>query len=787
MKKTTTYRLLLLFALVSILLLNACSSVKYVEDGKFLISRVDIKIDGKDITEKEINNNIVQRPNAKIFGFLGFNLGLYNMSGRDVEKWYNRWLRTIGEEPVIYDSSMADHSINQIKQYLNNKGYFDAIVSDTVVQIGKKKVRQRYNIKLGDAYVVDKYSLFTLDKTSNDDVETIKRIIKQDSLNSIIKENQNVSVDLIERERVRISRMLRNRGYYNFSERFLHCYIDSSFNDKKVKLFMSMNKKLSKKRELFTRYKIRSIDVKLQTPSLKAFVDDSEIKYDTVNYAEKAFLAEGKPYLRPKVLNSAIRFDNSEYYSVDKVEKTYSQLQSLKQFKFINIKFAESNLVGLDSAMYVDCSIDLRPLVEQSYSVALDGTSSSGNLGGAGRVSYFHRNLFGGAEDFSISFTGLYEKENYAAGEFYNKIEFGAETRLVSPQFLMPFGGLTAFRKKYSPKTAVSLGFNFQDNHSFKGKTFNTSFGYTWRMGKKFSFSYNLLDIDYIEMRDVDEIFLASLRNETARNSYKSHMVVASSIGFVYSDNVKDGFSNYVRLMFESAGNLADLVSRVRKLEPIKEYNDKGEEIGEHDEYWGIPYAQYLKYDFEYIFKYKLNKISSFAGRFFFGLGFPYGNMKVMPYEKMYFGGGANDIRAWHARTLGPGSSVSLDADGNVETNKLANKVSDLKIEANIEYRFKLFMGLEGALFIDAGNIWSVNSLETKKGADFSLSRFYKEIAVGTGLGFRYDFSFIVARFDVGLKVVDPWQPEGSRFIFLKKGYNTYDDMIFNIAIGYPF
>ncbi len=516
-------------------------------------------------------------------------------------------------------------------------------------------------------------------------------------------------------------------------------------------------------------------------------MDDSEIKYDTVNYAKKAFLSEGKPYLRPKVLNSAIRFDNSEYYSVDKVEKTYSQLQSLKQFKFINIKFAESNLVGLDSAMYVDCSIDLRPLVEQSYSVALDGTSSSGNLGGAGRVSYFHRNLFGGAEDFSISFTGLYEKENYAAGEFYNKIEFGAETRLVSPQFLMPFGGLTAFRKKYSPKTAVSLGFNFQDNHSFKGKTFNTSFGYTWRMGKKFSFSYNLLDIDYIEMRDVDEIFLASLRNETARNSYKSHMVVASSIGFVYSDNVKDGFSNYVRLMFESAGNLADLVSRVRKLEPIKEYNDKGEEIGEHDEYWGIPYAQYLKYDFEYIFKYKLNKISSFAGRFFFGLGFPYGNMKVMPYEKMYFGGGANDIRAWHARTLGPGSSVSLDADGNVETNKLANKVSDLKIEANIEYRFKLFMGLEGALFIDAGNIWSVNSLETKKGADFSLSRFYKEIAVGTGLGFRYDFSFIVARFDVGLKVVDPWQPEGSRFIFLKKGYNTYDDMIFNIAIGYPF
>lgn len=787
MKKTTTYSLLLLFTLVSILLLNSCSSVKYVEEGKFLIGEVGVKIDGDNISESEIKNNIVQKPNVKIFGFLGFNLGLYNMSGRDVEKWYNRWLRTIGEEPVIYDPVLSVNSLKQIKQHLNNKGYFDAKVSDTVVVTGNKIVRQLYNVKLGKAYLVDKYSLFTLDRTSNDDVETIKEIIKRDSLNSLIKENENVSVDLIEKERIRISRMLRNKGYYNFSERFLHCYIDSSFNDKKVKLFMTMNKEISKKRELFTKYRIRSIALKLQKPSLNSFIDDSTIQYDTVDYAGKSFFAEGKPYLRPKVLNSAIRFDNSEYYSIDKVEKTYVQLQALNQFKFINIKFKESNLVGLDSAMYVDCSIDLRPLMEQSYSVALDGTSSSGNLGGAGRISYFHRNLFGGAEDFSLAFTGLYEKENYAAGKFYNKMEFGVETRLVSPQFLMPFGGLTAFRKKYSPKTAVSVGFNFQDNHSFKGKTFNTSFGYTWRMGKHFSFSYNLLDIDYIEMRDVDKIFLASLRNETARNSYKSHMVVASSVGFVFSDNVKDGFSNYVRIMFESAGNLANIISKIGKIDPTQELDDKGAKIGEHKEYWGIPYAQYLKYDFEYIFKYKLNRVSSFAGRFFFGLGFPYGNMEVMPYEKMYFGGGANDIRAWHARTLGPGSSVSLDANGDVDTFKLANKVSDLKIEANIEYRFKLFMGLEGALFVDAGNIWSVNSQESKVGADFSLSRFYKEIAVGTGLGFRYDFSFIVARFDVGLKVVDPWQPEGNRFIFLKKGYNTYDDMIFNIAIGYPF
>jgi hypothetical protein len=300
-------------------------------------------------------------------------------------------------------------------------------------------------------------------------------------------------------------------------------------------------------------------------------------------------------------------------------------------------------------------------------------------------------------------------------------------------------------------------------------------------------YNFNLIDIDYIEMRDVDVDFLESLRNETAKNSYKSHMVVASSLSLVYSNNTKIGFSNYVRFLFESAGNLANSIASVGNLEKIQERNEEGELTDEYKEFWGIRYAQYLKADVEYIYKYKFNKYSSLVGRILVGLGFPYGNMKVLPYEKMYFSGGANGLRAWGTRTLGPGSYVSMDYNGVPETNKLANKVADMKLEANIEYRFKLFGGFEAALFLDAGNVWSINNVDTRLGADFQFDRFYKEIAVGTGLGFRYDFGFVLFRLDLGAKVVDPWQAEGHRFVFLKDGYNTYEDFIFNIAIGYPF
>ena len=820
MKNTSIYKILIPVVVGLLLLLHACSPVKYVRENQYLLNRTKINIDSDKISESEIMDNIAQKPNLRILLLFRFHLGLYNMSGDNIEKWYNRWLRTIGEEPVIYDEGLALRSIEQIKQYLKNQGFYDAQVSDTIIKQRKKRVKQVFNVKLGKPYLVKKKSYFTLDSDASEVVEEVKTIIKRDSVNALIKEDENINVDVVEQERARVARMLRNKGYYNFSDRFLHYYADSSFHKKSVDLFLSIHKDFTSNENIFKKYKIRNIYVKLQSPEKKSGVmlSDDNVKYDTIEYANKNFLAEGKPYLRTKALNSALRINKGEYYSVDKVEQTYTKLQSLKQFKFINIKFEEANLLSLDTAMYVDCKIDLRPLVKQSYAISVEGTNSSGNLGAGGKLSYSHRNLLGGAENFNVSFSGAFEKEKVSEDQSYNNILFGVESSLVSPQFLLPFMGLTNFRKKYSPKTALSLGYNYHNTYYFERLILDSSFGYRWKTSKEMTYNFNLIDIDYVEMRNVREDYLARFRNEYIKNSYKSHMVVASSIGFVYSGQASGGFSNYVRCLFESAGNLAEGIASLANKEPVLEYDDAGEKIGEFKEFWGVRYAQYVKADFEYIFKYKFNKVSSIAGKLFIGAAYPYGNLKVLPYEKMYYGGGANGIRAWQVRTLGPGSSSVADEqsaaiqqaeaaaraqaiiDGTDpdaaallaakdirDKYKNSNRLGDMKIEASLEYRFKLFGGLEAALFVDAGNVWSINKLDNRTGVDFQLDRFYKEIAVGTGFGFRYDLNFFLLRCDLGIKMIDPEQPVGSRYVFMKDGYNGFDDFTFNIAIGYPF
>ena len=776
MNKTTTYKVFVVLLAAIVVSLNACSPVKYVPGNKYLLNKCEIKIDSRKVSKDDILNHVRQKPNMKIFGLFRFHLGLYNISGKDVSKGVNRWLRSIGEEPVIYDPFLAKRSTTQLKSYLNSIGYYDAVVADTVVNNGRKRLKQIYNIKLGSPYLVDKLSYFDFDSNKDPHAEIVENLIKQDSVNSLIKKNKNINVEVMGEERTRIARMLKNKGYFNFSDRYIQYYADSSYNHKRVSLYTSLHKDLKKKSDVFEKYKIRNITIKLESYS-KDRVAASTLYNDTLLYKDKIVLSNGKPYLRPKVLNSAIVFNKYENYSIDKVEKTYSNLQALRQFKFINIKFKEVDLIALDTSMFVDCTIELRPLVKQSYSIAVEGTNSSGNIGVGGKASYNHRNLLGGAEDFSLSFLGALEKEKVSDTESYNNVEYGVEAKLVSPQFLLPFVARTGFRKKYAPRTAVSVGFNYQNTYYFQRKIVNSSFGYTWRKSKLLNYNFNLLNVDYIEMKNVNQSFLDGLKNDFIKNSYRSHMVVSSSFGFVYSDKQDRAGSNYFRVFIESAGNLANVIAELGGLETITE-NVDGEK-DKYKEFWGIRYAQYLKTDLEYIFKYKFSDVSSIASRFFIGAAYPYGNMKILPYEKMYFGGGANGIRAWQVRTLGPGSFVKDDI--------FANTVSDMKIEANVEYRFKLIGGLEGAMFVDAGNIWSINTLEDREGADFKIDRFYKEIAVGTGVGLRYDFNFSIIRCDLGIKVIDPAQPEGSRYVFMKNGYNKFNDFTLNIGIAYPF
>lgn len=744
-----------------------------------------IDIDGAKISREDILANIRQKPNIKILGLFKFQLALYNLSGKNQERWYNRWFRTIGEEPVIYEDFLTLRSVDQIKLYLKNNGYYNAEVKDTVFYKKNKKAKVLYKIKTGTPYIVNNMGYLFNDtihhlKGYND----IRNLILNDSVNSIVVEKERMNVDNIGKEISRTVKMIRNRGYYNFSEKYLHYYADSTLGNRKIDLFLDIRENKMQDKKDFLRYKFRNIYINMNyDPHI--MVDSvlrSKVNHDTLCIGRNHLIFEDKPYLNHKVLMDALRFGYGDYYNIDKVDQTYLRFQSLRQFKFINIKFIESDSIAGDSTGFLDCYIHLKPLNPQKYSVMVEGTNSGGNIGMAGNLSYQHRNVFNRAEILTVTLSGSLEKERIKESELFNTKEYGIKAKLVSPQFLLPFLKLTEFRKKYYPQTALSLSFDNQETFYFSRKIVGASYGYMWKYGRNWRYNLNLIDLDFVSMKNVNEDFIADLQNAYIKNAYTDHMIMASNFSIIYSSNGSRSFinKNYWRFNIESAGNFANAFNNILGERTI-ERDDSGQLVDDYYSYWGIRYAQYIKADIEYRHNHRINIGNSFVSRFFLGIAYPYGNMKVLPYEKMYYCGGANGIRAWQVRTLGPGSFVKSDG------NNFPNQVSDLKIEANFEYRFKLIGRTEGALFMDVGNIWSLTDENRGEEEKFELSRFYKELAVGTGFGVRFDFKFFILRLDAGIKVVDPARPEGKRFIFMKKGYNKIGDMTLNIGIGYPF
>ncbi|MCK5463195.1 MAG: BamA/TamA family outer membrane protein, partial [Bacteroidales bacterium] len=420
------------------------------------------------------------------------------------------------------------------------------------------------------------------------------------------------------------------------------------------------------------------------------------------------------------------------------------------------------------------CHIQLSPNTSQSYTVELEGTNSAGNLGIGGSLNYNHRNLFGGAENFTTRLSGAMEtiKEIDQEG-FGNMIELGIEARLTIPKFLLPFK-TEQFIRKYNPKTSTSVSYNYQHRPDYTRSVFQTTFGYNWTSGDFITHIINPVQLNFVKMIDATDEFLEDIKDTYLEYSYEDRLILGINYSFIYTnqDIQKTRDFMFFRTNLESAGLLIKGLA--------KAIGAERDSLGRHIMF-GNAFAQYLKGDVEYRYFKILNDQTNLVYRIFMGAAFPYGNSITIPYEKQYFTGGANGIRAWQVRNLGPGSYNVYD-DSNAPD--WPNQTADVKIEGNIEYRFDLFWLLEGALFLDAGNIWSLNKDDDRPGSVFEWNRFYKEFALGTGFGLRMDFSFFVFRFDLGMKVRDPAQAEGSRWVFMNSDYNRPQ---FNIAIGYPF
>lgn len=773
MKKHIAYKILLISFVVN--LLYSCAPTRYVGEGEYLLNRVDVKVGDKRINAADLKRNVRQKPNTRILGAARFHLGLYNLSGRGEEKRFNKWLRSIGEAPVIYSPFLTGRSKAQLLLYLNNKGYYKASVQDSV-WFRKKKAYVEYRIVPGPVMRVADYRFRDLYGYMNNDLSDsteLMQLVLADTAHTVLHQNMPMDIEIMEAERDRITRMLKENGYFNFSKNFIQYYADTSFSHTQdaARLVMGIVGN-PQDTASFRKYRIGDIRVNFDYEPLLAADGGNPVYTDTL-YSEFRILYRDRLKIKPKVIIETLQFRPGELYNVKRVANSYSRLQALNLFKFVNIVFKERQNDGGEAVL--DCEIQLTPLKRQSYNIFLEGTNNSGNIGVGGNFQYGHRNLFHGAENITFSVWGALKKEQINENKFFSTTEIGAEIKLVTPQFWVPVLRLGEFRRNFAPKTSVSFSYSHEATPFYTRQIASAKYGYLWRRAdNKWRYNFDLIDLNYVLMQKVDTGFINGLKNKYVKSAYTDHMILSANLSAVYSDQVLNTKStyNYFRGNLETSGNFLWALDKVINARYTLDENDE-----RYYNALGVRYAQFVKADGEYRFNHYLNKVNTIVYRVFLGCGYPYGNMKALPFEEAYYCGGANGIRAWQARTLGPGSYVAPD--------RYPNSVGDFKLEANAEYRFKLFWMLEGALFLDAGNIWNINKYEDREGTMLG-SGFYKQIAVGTGVGLRLDANFFLLRFDLGIKMRDPVQPENRRFVLFNE-HGGFKRSVFNIAIGYPF
>jgi len=772
--KSNINRLGSLIILIAILF-SSCSPVKKVPDDEFLLDRYKIKVKEGKVKKDEIKNYVRQKPNKRILG-IRFHLWLYNSSRKDKDKGFSNWLKTIGEEPVIYDEYLSNKTIDQLKSYFDNKGYYNSSVTDTV-QLKRKRARILYKVEINEPYKIKRINYTCNDTNLTPDV-------MPDTINSRINTGDNFDLDLLEDERMRIETNLKNKGYYRFSKDFIFFQADSSAKSLEVDLLMNIHKfqkqgtgnaiiKTSHKKYIINKvFVFTNFDQREALSLGENYLNDLDTTYVDGIY----FISKGIDNLNKRVVIQSNFIQEGEQYSLYNANETYKHLNSLRLFKIINIQFNTVDSLENDSLNlgYLDCNIKLSKYLLQSYTIELQGTNSYGNIGVGGNVLYQHRSLFGGAEITDFRIHGAIEaiEEQNVAGNYYTT-ELGGDVTVSIPKFILPVFKAEKFSKKYSPKTLISGGYNFMDRIDYRRSIANMSYGYIWDGNEFFEHSVKLLELNAVKLPYATQEFKDYIDSTNLRSSYDDHLVSVTSYSLVFNnqDIKKRRDFYFFRLNTEISGNILFGISNLA--------NASKDENGSYTVF-GVPFSQYAKFDIDFRYYDITDHSNTLAYRFFGGVGIPYGNSESLPFEKMYFSGGANSIKAWNVKDLGPGSY-----SGGSGT-RFPNQTGDIKLEANIEYRFKLFWVLEGALFIDAGNVWNLNS-DKLEGGLFRINEFYKEFAIGSGFGTRFDFSFFLFRLDLGVKLRDPALPDGERWILGNRDLTWQDDVIINIGIGYPF
>ncbi|MCX6335053.1 MAG: BamA/TamA family outer membrane protein [Bacteroidia bacterium] len=764
-----------LIFLFTALFIISCNPTKYVPQDETLLDEMHVIVNKEGIKKADLMPFVKQKPNKRIFG-VKFHLGLYNLSNLNKQKWPHSWLREIGEEPMIFDPYATAKSREQIQSYIASKGYFDSQVMETI-ETANRKSKVYYNVDLKTPYIVRNLSYEIEDST-------IRNLFYRDSFNCMIERGKPYDVNILQAELSRFERHVKEDGFYSFSGDHINFKIDSTLGKREVNIVYNIKKfqKVDANNRIslvpHSRYQVRNVYIYPDFVPKDALEGGEAYRQslDTTFYEGYYFISpKNKPEIKYNLIIQSLYIKPGSLYNLTRTEQSQSHLLSLKTFRLVNIYYNEVPLPNVKDGgrMTLDCNIQLTLLSQQSFKVELEGTNSAGNLGGAVNLIYSHKNLFHGAELFNLKLKGAYEALSQKNTKLRSTQEYGVETSLRFPKFLVPFLNKEKFIKDYNPSTTLLAAYDWQNMPFYNRAMANATFGYTWNGNPFTTHIVNPIQANWVDLKSIDTAFYRRIQSSSyLAYSYRDIMIIGGNYSYIFSNQKIQKKKDYwfVRINAEAAGNLPAVASKIL---------GRNKTAGSY-QLLGQPFAQYVRADIDFRYNVIVNDVSSIVYRGFVGAGIPYWNSKAIPFEKQYFGGGANGIRAWQVRSLGPGSYVPEDKD-------FLNQTADIKIEANAEYRFNLFWILEGALFLDAGNIWSYNKDSTRPGAQFKFNKFYNDIAVGTGTGFRFDFGFVLMRADMGIKLRDPWIAEGSKWIMANRAYNFKNDFTIVVAIGYPF
>ncbi|MFW6019151.1 MAG: BamA/TamA family outer membrane protein [Bacteroidales bacterium] len=747
-----------------------------------------IETDNPEINKSELNRFIKQKPNKKILMFFRFHLSAYFLGERiEKDNKIKKWLtEDIGEKPVVLDTSMSNNTTRQIEYHLQNKGYFNSKVIKQVDTSGVKKANVTYNIQTSQPYRIKKVECQVEDST-------LKPAIEEAMENTLLKKGKIYDVDDIKDERERITSFLKSKGYYYFNKNFIDFQVDSTLGNHRLNIYMQISNRVFKAQMYddslialpHHKYKIRNVYI---YPDYDVS-QKSQKSYDTMRYEYSGkvyhyIYSNEMPY-KPEHLTSFVFIEPGNYYKAEAVKMTNQRLADLQQFKYVNIEF-----MNIHSDMHpwvrdtlpkeLDVYIRLSRSLMQSYTVEWLGKNTARDLGTEVSLVYRNKNLFKGSEILNLN-TNLSLETQQIIGEGtnqnitkylpFNTLEYGINADLDLPKFLLPVDH-SRFPVYFEPRTTFSTGYNYRERPDYSRHLLNLSFGYRWDESETKQHQIYVADINSIKLNP-DSSFvrrLKAIENKKFLSAYEDHLIVGSKYNFIWNTQKarknQDDFW-YFRGTFEPAGLLLNTLASTFN---AKQDNDGNREL------FNIRYAQYLRSEADFRYFYRFNQSNILATRFSIGVGIPYGNLNVLPFEKSFYVGGANGIRAWQLRNLGPGG---FEGDGND-----FDKTGDISLETSVEYRFPLYNIVNGAMFVDAGNVWLKDKSKDFPGGQFKANQFYQQIAVGTGFGLRLDFSYFVIRVDAGVKVIDPKRQKGRQWILDE--YQLKNTNI-NFGIGYPF